>query len=353
MKRVLYLSNIEVPYRTAFFNLLAKHCELTVVYERERSANRDKNWTESVQRNYNVEYLGGLKVRNENGFSLKILKYISGKYDCVIVGCYNSPIQMFAITIMRLFKLQYILNVDGEVFLDGKGIKNRIKRFFLSGASKYLCAGERSAESLKVVANNKPIIPYYFSSLTAEELIANGKNQGERNNTVLVVGQYFDYKGMDIALEAARKNTDIKYKFVGMGKRTELFLKENHAENEKNIEFIPFLKKQDLESEYKKCAMLVLPSRQECWGLVINEAASFGMPIVSTWGSGAAVEFLADKYPQYLALSDNADQLYQCIKRLMDDVEVKEYERYLIEKTKLYSIEKCVQAHLDACEIEG
>jgi len=73
---------------------------------------------------------------------------------------------------------------------------------------------------------------------------------------------------------------------------------ENDAEDlredlifEANLMSLP--EDKELEEEYKTCAMLVLPTRQECWGLVINEAASFGMPIVSTWGSGAAVEFLS------------------------------------------------------------
>ena len=33
-KKVLYISNIQVPYRVRFFNLLAEKCDLTVLYER-------------------------------------------------------------------------------------------------------------------------------------------------------------------------------------------------------------------------------------------------------------------------------------------------------------------------------
>jgi glycosyltransferase involved in cell wall biosynthesis len=96
--------------------------------------------------------------------------------------------------------------------------------------------------------------------------------------------------------------------------------------------------------------MLVLPSRQECWGLVINEAASFGMPIVSTWGSGAAVEFLAADYPQYLAEPGNAQGLLQCIRALLASDDKETYSRFLREKAKDYSIERSVQAHLTALQ---
>ena len=43
-KKILYISNIEVPYRVSFFNEFAKHCDLTVLYERKKSDNRDENW---------------------------------------------------------------------------------------------------------------------------------------------------------------------------------------------------------------------------------------------------------------------------------------------------------------------
>ena len=147
--------------------------------------------------------------------------------------------------------------------MSGGGAKKKLKRFFVSGAAKYLVAGEQAAKSLADAIGTKlEIIPYYFSSLSEQELeehrLASG---GERNDTILVVGQYFDYKGMDVALEAARMDLSLRYKFVGMGNRTELFRQEH--EIPENVELIPFLQKRELEEEYKTCAMLVLPSRQE------------------------------------------------------------------------------------------
>lgn len=60
--------------------------------------------------------------------------------------------------------------------------------------------------------------------------------------------------------------------------------------------------------------MLILPTRQECWGLVVNEAASFGTAVISTNGSGAAVEFLFEKYPFLLAEPDNDENLAEVVR---------------------------------------
>ena len=351
MKKVLYLTNIESPYRVRFFNELAKHCDLTVLYEREKSSNRNEEWSKSEQSNYRKKYLNGIIVKNESTFSFKILRELLHGYDHIIVGCYNSPVQMMAILVMRFLHIPYILNLDGEPFLNGKSIKSKVKRFFVRGADVYLVAGGKSAESLRTVVGNKSVIPYYFSSLSDEEIISNAERANEdRNDTILVVGQYFDYKGMDVALETAQLDKSLRYKFVGMGNRTELFLQDFDGEIPSNVEFIPFLQKTDLEREYQSCRMLVLPSRQECWGLVINEAASFGTPIVSTWGSGAAVEFMADEYPQYLAQPGDTEDLYRCI-QLLNGVDKEAYSKFLMEKTAAYTIERSVQAHLLACSI--
>lgn len=345
--KVLYLSNIPVPYRVRFFNELAGYCDLTVLYERHLSANRDQTWALSERSKYRELYLsGGVKFGNENYFSLEILKIVNDSWDAIIVGCYNSKVQMLAIAAMRLRGIPYVINVDGEPFI-GHGLKDQMKRFVLHGASKYLVAGVMSAGSLKKALGHKAIVsPYYFSSLTISEIERNSHVHVPREAYVLVVGQYFSYKGLDVAFRAACLDKSVHYKFVGMGKRSELFCQEIGVEMPDNVEVVPFLQKAELEEEYKKCALLLLPSRQECWGLVVNEAASFGTPIVSTWGSGAAVEFLSEAYPQYLAKAGDVASLYECIKKCLE-TDTEAYSEYLRIKSKEYSIEMSVKQHVE------
>ena len=343
MKKVLYLTSIEVPYRVRFFNELAKQCDLTVLYEKRSVESRNEIWARSAEKAHKKKFL-----RREGTIFTGVLKELRREYDAIIVGCYNSPVQMIAQLYMRLCKIPYIVNLDGETFLTGKGIKTRLKKFFLSGADKYLVAGEKAAKAIEEIAGDKNVIPYYFSSLTEEELMTkrNVAEQCKRNKTILVVAQYLEVKGLDVIIETAWKDSSFSYKLIGMGNKTEQFLLDYDGKIPGNVEIIPFLQKAELEKEYQTCGMLVLPSRQECWGLVINEAAAFGMPIVSTWGSGAAVEFLADMYPQYLAKPGDVDDLYRCIQRLIEANETGQYSRYLLEKSGMYSIEKSVMQHV-------
>lgn len=346
MKKVLYISNIEVPYRTRFFNELAKECDLTVVYERKKSTNRDEKWSSGVERNFNIIYLRGINIRSENAFSMEIVRYLLGDFDEIIVGCINSPVQAMAILVMRLLRIPYVLNLDGEPFLNQNNLKTRLKKFILKGAKKYLVAGEKAAQSLKTFLVDEAVVPYYFSSLTEQEIIDHRARASMcvRNQTVLVVGQNYDYKGMDAALEAARMDPSIHYKFVGMGKRTVQFVEAHSIPD--NVEIIPFLQKEELEKEYQTCGMLVLPSRQECWGLVINEAASYGMPIISTWGSGAAVEFIGDCFPEYLAQPGVPESLLLSVRRAIAEIPNDTYCNYLLAVSRKYTIEACVRAYM-------
>ncbi len=352
--KVLYISNIEVPYRTKFFNLLGKECDLTVLYERKRSDNRDAAWAKSEHSTYNKEYLNGIKYDNERALSLSIFKYIFGKYDKIIIGCFNSPVQMLAILAMKIAHRKYYVNVDGKTFDTGNAIKRALRRFFIRGARGYFCAGIKASEYLRdFVGENKPIYTYLFSSMDEAELSEAGiRKPHDRSEKILVVGQYEDYKGLDIAAQVAKQTPNYEYLFVGMGNKEKAFRDYLAANEIRNAEVIPFLQKEDLRQLYLSLGALILPSRQECWGLVINEAAAYGMPIVSTWGSGAAEEFLSPQYDRYLAEPEDVESLRRCIEELMNsiDEEKEQYSIYLFNKSKDYFIEENVNSFLTGLE---
>ena len=329
MKKILYITNKEVPYKVEFFNQLAKTNDLVVIYESENPNARNKEWAKSKPNCFKYYYIDDDKTGKKFPI-IKIMNIIKMENpDDIIIGCITNKIEVFVTQILKLKRRKYFINVDGEYFFNEKNLKNKIKAKIMCGADKYFVAGEKSAKEIKKYVK-KDGIPYYFSSLTLNELKQREKDAikiNEREDFILVVGQYFDYKGMDIALETATKMPDKKFKFIGMGFRTDLMKKKVEELNAKNVELIPFLQKDELNEEYKKCKLLILPSKKECWGLVINEAASYGTPIISTYGSGAAIEFLEDNYSQFLAKPGDAQSLLEKIK-CYENLSSEEKENY-------------------------
>lgn len=341
--KVLYVTNIQSPYRVEFLNQLSKRCNLTVLYERERSSNRDIKWSNGEASCYRKHFLNGINIGNEYSFSLKILNYILDDYDIVLFGCCNSIIEIISMLILKLFNKKFALSLDGELFISNTGIKNFIKKKVIRLPDLLFCAGEHSRnELLRYTRNRQRLVTYYFSSMTKSELDSNRNQYNKRQNYILVVGQYLDYKGMDIAAKAAKELPDKHFKFVGMGEKTPCFVKECGLKNCDNVEVIPFLDKEHLFEEYKKCKCLLLPSRQECWGLVVNEAASFGTPIISTFGSGAAVEFLMPEYDFLLAKPNDGRSLVRIISE-NSNMDITGLSEFLIEKSKKYMIENNVE----------
>lgn len=72
------------------------------------------------------------------------------------------------------------------------------------------------------------------------------------------------------------------------------------------------------------------------------------MPMISTYGSGAAVEFLADEYDSLLAEQCDTTGMTNCL-RLVKNYD-KSIEDYLKSKSQKYSIEKSVSEYIRCLE---
>ena len=362
MKRVLYITNKAVPYKVNFFNGLARHCELTVLLERQDSGDRDKQWAASAKSTYRTLELGGMRIGNEWSISPSIFKYMRGDFDAIVVGCYNSPVEAAGLFGRgRRPECPVFINLDGEQFFRPGTLKTWLKKVVLRRGDGYLAAGEQSARNI-AAAIGKKVWPFYFSSLAETELAAHRDRVREarrragvgRNDTILVVSRFLDVKGLDIALRVAAKDRKLHFKFVGLGGRTDEFRAKAEELGAGQVEIVPFLQRDEREREYLEDRMLVLPSRQECWGLVVNEAASFGMPIVATTGVGSAVEFLVVDHPEFLAKPGDDDDLRAIIDMAMglDASASRNYGEFLLEKSKDYSIERMVASHVAALGLE-
>src|SRR5205823_13182578 len=58
------------------------------------------------------------------------------------------------------------------------------------------------------------------------------------------------------------------------------------------VELLGHVAREDLPALYARADVLVLPSRSETWGMVLNEAAAAGLPLVATEAAGGGWDLI-------------------------------------------------------------
>ena len=82
------------------------------------------------------------------------------------------------------------------------------------------------------------------------------------------------------------------------------------------VHFIGFKTKKELAVYYKAADVFCLPTKSDVWGLVINEAMSYGLPVVTTDMCIAGLTLLT---PEQVAKVDNVEELAEKICNLLDN----------------------------------
>ena len=100
------------------------------------------------------------------------------------------------------------------------------------------------------------------------------------------------------------------------------------------IKYCGFKTKEELADYYKAADLLLLPTRKDIWGLVVNEALSFGVPVITTKNCGAGLELIKDGVNGYIIdyNSTNLRKIFDCNYDLLRKGCLKTAEHNTIEK---------------------
>ena len=357
--RILFLTYIPAPYRVALFNELGKNCDLTVVFEKESASHRDKSW-----KKYSFDFFKGIVLSGTKDKimpNFQIVDYLkSSQYDFIIVHNPSTPTGMLAIQYMKNHRIKYWIESDGGFAKNGKGIKEAIKRHFLGGADGYFSTCDSCDTYLiQYGADNNRIFRYPFA---VPRINDDGQEQKDKeffrnelgikeNRVVLAVGQFIPRKGFDVLIQAIK---DIKSEFgayfIG-GKVTDEYRKLVCDLDIKNIHFIEFKDSSILKKYYMASDVFVLPTREDIWGLVINEAMSYGLPVITTNRCGAGTELIKSGENGYLVEVEDSFGLSAIMSVLLDNQNLCNYiGKNARDTIDCFTIENMAKAHLEILE---
>ena len=359
MKSILYITNIPAPYTVEFFNDLGKHYELTVVFEGKKSEERDKSWEHCQALAFKYCILDGDDSRNGIKAVSEIKKKLNERqYDLYIIGNYSSVIGMTSISWLRRKKYPYAIHADGGMISNDSLFKFLIKKHFIGNAELYFSSGRKTTEYfVHYGADKSKVHVYPFSSVRENQIRKELGNDIYRQklgldpdqNIIVSVGQIIPRKGFDVLIRAmSLVKTNAKLYIIG-GEATDDLSALIDELGITSIEFIPFVPFETILDYLAASDLFVLLTREDIWGLVINEALSMGAPVISTDKCVAALEMVENGINGFVIENENYKQAADRIDFLLSNSDLRHKMQIdNIAKARQYTIEAMCMRY---CEI--
>ena len=365
MKRVLFLTNYPSPYRVHFFDELGKYMDVTVLYSDrvEDIKHRNAAWFEEGDHGFQAVRLTPKFRVGRRYLCFDVIPWLKKKYDEIVVCGYSSPTAVLAMIWLRLHGIPFYMEVDGGLIRQDSKLKHFVKKSLVCLANQWLSTGEYTTKYLvHYGAREDKVAHYPFSSLYEKDILQAVPTREEKEairmvlgipekHMILAIGQFIHRKGFDVLMQAAKQlDPDVGIYIVG-GETTDEYRKLREELGLYNVHFLEFQKKERLALLYKSADLFVLPTREDIWGLVINEALAYGLPIITTDRCVAGLELIEDGVNGYVVPVGDAEALAEKIKAVLaSDREA--MGKAALEKVRPYTLENMAKTHAKIFEGE-
>lgn len=333
--KVGLVCSIVTPYLLPVLNDLAKfkNLDIEVLYMAPTAGNRiwDPKLFES-QMQFQYTFLKGYKIQFRlkheyaqyiiNPEILKVLK--NRKFDLVILyGWLDFSCQ--AVALMSHFGgTPYVLWSDSTENERSwiRTITTLFVRWFVSGARAYIAGSTRAkayfmrlgAKEQKVFIGANTIDNTAFKKgITAKLTQKMREEMGveEKRKTILFVGQFIKRKNITTLLKAYQRIQDktTNLVLIGHGEEMSRYQEQITSYCLQNVKIIArLLSREELATCYAIADVFVLPSLEETWGMVVNEAMAVGTPVVVSEAVGCADDLIVEGKTGYTFITtDDVD----------------------------------------------
>lgn len=288
-KKMLVLSSFPANYRVAAIEGLAKDYDITVVFNAVKDQERNPKWF--VGQEVLSYYV--MDTKEHRRAAERVLKNIR-QYDIIFAYDWVMPWSLPLLLRAMLLRIPYLLNSDGA-FPEKRGFpKEQIKRFFISGAAAWIASGRYARENfIHYGADPARIFEHRFSSLHRSDILAEVVSAAEKSalrqrlglpdkTTFLSIGQFIERKGFDILLEGWRgaQAEDRQLVILGGGGKRAEYEEQIRRDGLKNVLILDFVPFEEVWDYYKASDAFVLATREDIWGLVVNESMACGLPVI-------------------------------------------------------------------------
>lgn len=361
--KIFILTTVMAPYRIDVFNELGKECDLVVCFEQKKDNERNDSWYKDNIKNFKLIKAKGWEksINHVKFYTIQYLK--QEKPDLVIFYEYSTKTAMLLMQYCITKKIKYLINCDGA-FVDTKSnIKKYIKSHYIKNAVGCLANGKSAKKYFMYYgAKEKNIFFHKFSTLHKSDILEKPLKKDEKmrlreelklcqtKRIFICVGNYIERKGYDLIIKAANelKEENIEFINIGWGNKKEEYQKLIEEYGLKNISLEDFKDKENLKKYYDSADVCLFPTREDIWGLVVNEAMARGLPVITTDRCNAGLELIENKKNGEIVKTDSYEELTNAIKKYLNksDEELYHQGEESIRRIREYTIENIAKSHI-------
>lgn len=240
---------------------------------------------------------------------------LEGRYDAVWLHGHNYATNVLAALAARTTGTALFMRCETHLGLDRPWWKRTVRGPVMSTFYRLfdacLAIGSRNADFYRAHGVDDDrifLVPYTVDNDHFEEgARLDGSTRSEVRRElglpapdvpiVLFLSKLSKRKRPADLLEAFRRVRDrsereMALAFVGAGERHSRL--EAETESRDDVHFLGFRNQSELPRIYGACDLFVLPSENEPWGLVVNEAMASGLPVIASDEVGAAADLVEE-----------------------------------------------------------
>lgn len=358
MKRAVFITNIPSPYRVDFFSFLQKtypEYEFHIIFSGAGMENR--KWTVELE---GLEHYHFLKSR-----TIIIRKRFDDRYVFLPVGVERTlreiaPELVFAMeynpTILRAVhwcrkkKIPFISWTDGTLNSEKNiGKVQRLSRsYIVKRASAFIASSTASKEAQ--IAYGAALEKCFLSYLTVDIRKYLAKKDSYQARQLIYVGSLIQRKGLDLLLPAlAQTSEDIRLVIVGEGQEKPLLEQQMKKLGlTERVEFKGYVEGEALRRLYMESDAFILPTREDCFGLVLLEAMCASLPVISSKYADGARDLIEEGTNGYIVDPEDTDAFAGTIERIFSEGRLAEMGGCSYQKAQEFSFsnvaEGCIAA---------
>ena len=317
--KVLWVTNLPSPYRLPIWNHLAKKVSLNVIFTLKEQNWR--NWPSPQNVDWHFEYLS-LWSKRIGEFALVPSMFGIGKrlkgIDCVVVGGWESPIFIRVMLSARIRRINIIQFYEStlESHRFNNGLINLLRKVIFSMANVVVTPGSSSSRAVLAMGIHEKRIETLFNPVDVKWFQQTSSNMINETQDMSITGHKFLFVGRLVLLknieELIRAFAQIYNKediltIAGQGDLLmHLMQITSDLKVTNNVRFIGHQSATNLAYQYATHQTLILPSTNEVWGLVVNEALACGCQVIVSNKCGSA-EFVKKMKGVQICATNSSD----------------------------------------------